>query len=394
MPEREALVRSIGTSDLQSFIEQRENWVASVLMPTHRVGADVQQDPLRLKNLLTKAREQLVEAGLRTVQADEILAPGHRLVTDDLFWSHQDHGLLLLLTEGESEYWRLPFEVRDTSIVARRFHIKPLLTLAQQNREFFLLAISKNSARFFACTPLQIRPVSVRGMPKSMAEALQWDDPQRQLQFHTGSSSTTAGARRAAMFHGQGVGKDDQKANMLRYVHAVETALRHRLNGARGPLVVAGVDYVAHGYASVNTYANLLDKNVSGNPDDSSEAELHERAWGIVKPTFDAQERDQADRCTELLGRGEARASRALEEILPAAFDGRVEVLFVASNHNVWGSWDERARAVDRHDEQRSGDEDLLNVAAALSLQKGATVYPVPLGEIPGEGDVAAIYRY
>ena len=41
----------------------------SIFMPTFRTGAEVQQNPIRLKNLLQRAEELLVNSGMRTPEA-------------------------------------------------------------------------------------------------------------------------------------------------------------------------------------------------------------------------------------------------------------------------------------------------------------------------------------
>jgi hypothetical protein len=46
------------------------------------------------------------------------------------------------------------------------------------------------------------------------------------------------------------------------------------------------------------------------------------------------------------------------------------------------------------HATPEKGDEELLDAAARLSLRHGGTVYGVDRGEIPGGGQLAAVFRY
>ena len=48
--------------ELRALMEVRDPLCVSIYMPTHRTG-DVQQDPIRLKNLVNQAQEKLVAAG-------------------------------------------------------------------------------------------------------------------------------------------------------------------------------------------------------------------------------------------------------------------------------------------------------------------------------------------
>ena len=42
--------------ELEGLILEREGPCVSIFLPTHRAGAETQQDPIRLKNLLGEAR--------------------------------------------------------------------------------------------------------------------------------------------------------------------------------------------------------------------------------------------------------------------------------------------------------------------------------------------------
>jgi hypothetical protein len=72
--------------DLQALIETSGEWFLSIYMPTHRVGREQQQDPIRFKNLVTKAREKLLEYGLSRPEVQELMRPAENLLTDGDFW--------------------------------------------------------------------------------------------------------------------------------------------------------------------------------------------------------------------------------------------------------------------------------------------------------------------
>ena len=50
-------------SDLKELIETPREWCVSIYLPTHRFGREQQQDPIRFKNLITRAQERLVASG-------------------------------------------------------------------------------------------------------------------------------------------------------------------------------------------------------------------------------------------------------------------------------------------------------------------------------------------
>jgi hypothetical protein len=64
-----------------------------VFLPTHRAGREVEQAPIRLKNLLRQETDALKSDGVRAPEVGHLLAPLRRLLDDRLFWQYQSDGL-------------------------------------------------------------------------------------------------------------------------------------------------------------------------------------------------------------------------------------------------------------------------------------------------------------
>ncbi len=112
----------LSTDELKALMERREGPCVSVFMPTHRRGAETQQDRIRFKNLLKQAEERLTHNGLRVPNAKELLQPAQALVQDSLFWSHQSDGLAVFFSGEGSRQFSLPFNFEELVVVADRFH--------------------------------------------------------------------------------------------------------------------------------------------------------------------------------------------------------------------------------------------------------------------------------
>lgn len=383
------------TDELRALTKKPEGWCVSIYMPTHRVGAEIQQDPIRLKNLLAEAEERLLLKGLRTPEAKELLEPAEKLLHGGLFWQHQSDGLAIFLSPGQFRYYRLPFDFDELVVVADRFHIKPLLPLLSGDGRFYVLALSQNEVRLLQGTRYSVSEVDGDGAPKSLAEALRYNDPEKRFQFHTSTITPGGKGQRPAIFHGHGVASaDDPKDYILRYFHRVDEGLRDLLRDVKAPLVLAGVDYLLPIYKETNSYPYLVDKGVEGNPEELRAEELHERAWAIVQPLFLAAQKEAATQYKRLAGAGSKQASNDLKKIVPATYQGRVETLFVAVGLQQWGTFDPATNAVQLHREVKPGDEDLLDFAAVHTLLNGGTAYAVELEKVPDEAPLAAVLRY
>src|SRR3990172_12636211 len=380
--------------ELKRLVETREGPCVSIFQPAHRAGPDTRtharQDPVRLKNLLREAEKRLAAAGLKARQARGLLGPARRLLDDLTFWQYQSDGLALFIAPGLIRTFRVPLSFEELVVVAERFHIKPLVALLGGDGLFYVLALSQNKVRLLAGTRDHVREVELPGAPQSIEEALRYNDPERQLQFHTGTPA--AGERRAAMFHGHGTGIDDAKENLLRFFQQVSHAVNGLLRGAPLPLVLAGVDYLLPIYREANRHPVLLEEEIMGNPEALRAAELPGRAGPLVKPHFLRAREAAAARYIEL--KGTDKAASELRDVVPAACDGRVELLFVAVGVRIWGSFNPETRAVELGEEAPGQTEDLLNFAAIHTILNGGTVYAVPPEEMPDEAPLTAVFRY
>ena len=281
-------------------------------------------------------------------------------------------------------------DFQELVVVSDRFHVKPLLPIFIADGRFYILALSQNEVRLLQGTRYSSREIALEGVPGNLAEALRFDDPEKQLQFHTG---TPAGkGKRPAMFHGHGVGTDDSKVNLLRYFRHVDRGLHEILRDEEAPLVVASVDYLLPIYREANTCPHLVEEGVEGNPEGLGAEELHGRAWGIIEPYFEKAQEDAVALYRQFAGTG--RTSTDIKEIAPAAYHGRVEFLFVALGLQQWGAFDPNRNTVMLHEEQEPGDEDLLDMAAVHTFLKGGRVYAVQPDKVPDGRPSAALFRY
>ena len=375
---------------LGSLLESQSGLCISIFLPTHRAGREILQDPIRLKNLLRCAEADLAANHLSTARVRELLAPARQLVQRKRFWRYQDDGLALFLSRGLFRYFRLPLRFQELVVVADSFHVKPLLSLLAGDGRFYLLALSQNRVRLFEGTHYTISELELEGVPRSLREALDYRDSERQLQFHTATARSSS--KRSPIFHGHGAGMDEAKEKLLRYFRRIDKGLQALLRNQQAPLLLAGVEYLFPIYSKANTYPRLLEQGVAGNPDALSAGELHEAAWNIVQPHFEQAQNHAIAQYTDIANAG--RTSRAVKEILPAAYHGRIEYVFVAVGVQQWGTFDPEQNVVSLHEKAEPGDEDLLNQVAIQTILRGGLVYAVPPSKMPSGLPIVALFRY
>ncbi|MDO9586130.1 MAG: hypothetical protein Q7I93_06590, partial [Syntrophales bacterium] len=158
------------------------------------------------------------------------------------------------------------------------------------------------------------------------------------------------------------------------------------------PLVLAGVEHLFPIYKEANSYPHLVENGISGNPERLKAEELYEQGWKIVEPHF----RTAREEAVSLYGQvaGSAQASNSIKEVVLRAYEGRIDIVFVAVGIQQWGAFDPDKLAVHFHTEPEPGDEDLLDLAAVHTYLNGGTVYAVKPDDVPDATPLAAIYRY
>jgi hypothetical protein len=373
-------------ADLRALLAEHERPRVSLFMPAHRGGAE--EDPIRFRNLLAQAEERLAAHGLRAPEAREFLAPLHSLLGDFSFWPNQCDGLAAFLARDFLRVYRLPWAFPEELGVGGLFLVAPLLPLLTGDGRFYVLALSQNGVRLFQGTRFTVSPVDLKGVPRNLAEALRTHDRDEVLTFHT---RPTSGGTWGAIFEGHGVGIDDEKDNLLRYFQGIDRGLHEVLREERAPLVVAAVDYFLPIYRQASTYPHLLEKGVEGNPDRLGEKELHDRAWALVGPHFQEALRRALGLYHQVAGTG--RATADVNRVIPAAYRGEVETVFVALGQHLWGILDPGTNEVTLHEQPEPGDEELLNFTAAHALRHGNTVYALRPEDMPAGKFLAAIYH-
>lgn len=380
-------VLSRDTIDL--LVEHSSQPCVSIFMPTHRRGAEKQQDPIRLKNLLKAAEQTLERHGTSAQESARILEPLHALQRDVPFWQYQGDGLALFASPDALYTYRLPMAFRELVFVNRRFYTKPLLPALSGDGRFHLLALAMGNVRLFECTRWSMEPVDLGSVEKSFPQSLEAFDFERTLQHRPGGQGGNA------IFHGHGDGGDhsERKELLRNYLRHVENAVRKRVASVHGPLILAGVEYVRAMYREVNHYDGLLAEGIDGNPDQLSEPELQARAWQVAAPILSAQREEAKNRFQRFAGAHDARASSDLAAVVPAAFYRQVDTLFVPLGLRAWGEFDPTSSKVSLHPALRADSEDLLDFAAAHTLRNGGTVYAVAPEEMPGGHRIAAIQR-
>jgi len=377
--------------DLTELMEKQDDICVSFYLPTYRAGVETQQGRIRLKNMVRDAEMRLIDSGMRSPDARLFLKPVQELVLDNQFWLQQRDGLAIFLTSDMFYYYFLPMQVNELLHINQRFHLKPLLPLLIGDGLFYVLALSQNDVRVLKCTRASVSELEIDSIPHSLAEAMKYDDPERQLQYHSNTLQGT-NDKAAVTFHGHGVGIDDSKENILRFFRLIDRGMHELLREEKAPLVLVGVEFLFSIYREANTYAYLTEGGIPGNPEELSAEDLQTLAWPVVEHYFHKAEQEALTYYGPLKGTG--LTTHDIEEAAAAAYNGKVEILFLADGAEKWGRFDPQSNQVHMHQEAESGDEDLFDFTAIQTIINGGSVYILDRNKLPDGEALAALFRY
>jgi hypothetical protein len=374
----------------QELIDHQAARSISILIPTQRAGRETRQNPIYFKNAVDRSAELLTQCGMNASDIQLYLEPLDKLVADRDFWQTQLDGLAVYLHNDLFKLIKVPYTLTKTVIVGDRFHIKPILPVFQDGDRFAYLILNRAQIQLMVGGRFGFTRIDFPdGTPISMDEALQYEDPERQMQAHSSSAPHARGQN--ITFHGHEASQEDQR-NLMRFFQIIDKAIKSLL-GSRGmPMILIGTDDMRGLYMKVSAYSGLLDRPVRINPGGCAPEELHQLAWEAFQPELDKDEQEKLARFQSLFGNGELATD--LKTILEAAEQGRVNALLVPRKVAVWGSIEQGDFELFKDPDEKER-EDLLNYAILHTLRTNGEVMLTEKEWIPGDDNViAAELRY
>jgi hypothetical protein len=379
----------IRRADLQQLLEPREGPCVSISLPMHLTGRDGMEDPVRLRNLADQAEDALVNRGLRSPSARNLLAPVRALPADNLAWQHRGEAVAIFVAPNFLRVLHASGRIEASVHVNDRFCVRPLLPLITEDDRFFLLAISQNRVRLFEGDAIKLSELEVTGIPRNMNDALKIENADRGEQVHSAMRGSLG--KQAAVFHGQGGKPETAKEDLRQFLQQVASVVDRRLMGERVPLVVATVAATLPLWREISRYSYLADGFVAGNPDHLTPSELHAKSWLVAEPAV-ARRRDWLQ---QRLNKAEGtRVSAGLRQIVPAAIAGRIDALFLDCTSSRWGRYDAESHSAVIHAAREPGDQDLVELAAVETLRHRGEVIAVPHNNGKSGAEAEALLRF
>lgn len=345
----------------------------SLLMPTHRTPPANQQDPIRLRNLLTETRRRLeadesVPADVAAAVYDEIAEAAAHV---DL--RQVGEGLALFASPGQVHVRLLDSPVNERVVVADTYEIRDVVADAARRHRYWALVLSEQPTRLWSGDGAHLVEVTTHGFPFT----------------HEGPG----GAQGLPRDYGQNPSahRDERHrqffrdiANALRRVDALDTR----------PVFVLGVERYLAFFAA--EWTAPIAGTISGNYDRSGPHDLYR----VLAPHLAAHQSSEQIAALEQLdvARGANRFAAGLPEVWQLAHQGRGAHLLVEENYHTpaWTHEDHLHPAEQPPTGEPAGTlvDDAVDDVVELVARQGGEVTFVGDGSLATDGRIALIVRY
>lgn len=396
-------MNTLSKDKLQHLSDFKGNDCVSIYIPTHRKGKEVHEmkDSRVLKNHYQDIKNTLKERkGIPENEAIAFLEPIHELIQDREFWHHQTKGLSIFLADNFFEYYHLPYQVDAFSRLANSFYLMPLVSMFSDDDRYYILSLGLNKTRLMEATRYHIR--EIKGglmMSNGIDEVYKLYDfgkgIRNQSSSQHGSEQRSAGNKGGAAFHGQGNASDDDQQFIAEYFQNVEEELKDLISNHELPILLVGVDRLHPIFRDSVSAFKFFEEGITGNHEQTGKDRLHQLANEQVEPYLSSNRHRQSEVYQELVGTG--KASYNINDIAPAAIDGRIDTLFVVKGTHQYGVIDPTDNSVDTKKETTVGAQDLVSKAAVETVLNSGHTFLVDKEHLPenvDEAEMAAVFRW
>ena len=361
----------------------------SIYMQTSRRYPENAQDPLRFKNLVSKAESDALKSVGKRVIAP--LIERLRTLQDETdFWNHTLDGLAVFVSPDYFRVFKLQQAVNEQAYVSDVFFIKPLLRINQMNERFQVLVLTRTEARLYEGNRYRFDEIEMdREVPKTIAEALGSEITPP----HMTVASYGGVGHGSSMRHGHSSRKDEEEIDEERYFRTVDHAIAEHHSKPSGlPLILAALPQHQAIFRSVSHNPHLLEDGITADPRLLETDSLREMAWQLLAPHWERK-------IDELLARFEEAQAKSLGSdnpfyITEAALGGNVSALMLDEQRIYPGGVDAATGDISFSMTSPGNEHDVFEDLAITVFGKGGEVLVLPSERMPSASGIAAIFRH
>ncbi|MCK5402112.1 MAG: hypothetical protein KAJ28_10815 [Flavobacteriaceae bacterium] len=370
---------------------KRGSHCVSIYLPMHKTGKEQNEHlaQANLKSCIKEVHKALAKYQLQEDVINNYLKPIEELMVNIDLWRNPSEGLAIFLDKKGLNYYPFPISFDTQTYVADHFYLKPMLPLYHENGVYYLLELSQDYIKLYEATRYGFKDLYIEDFaPDQLEKAVGFDYKPKMLQFRSGQATHGAGS-----FHGHGEGKDDDKKELLTFFRAINLGVKKAITDRKAPLILACVDSLYNIYQEANSYPNLYNKHISGDPEFKDKKEMHQQSWELIQEYFKRTKNSKLDLFTEWYHT--PKISQDPSEIILAAINGKIDTLFVRKGADLFGVYNKEKNHISFEDSKELNNTSLINLAAMYTFLQNGKVYELDAKEMPAkEQPINALFRF
>lgn len=370
------------------IIFSEEKTCISLYQTTHRFAPENQKDVIVFKHLLQQL-EELLEPRLSKENLKSIMDPLNELKEDIPFWRNTMDGLAILAVQGECVVYLLNTSVENTAIADESFHLKPLIRYFQSAHPYTLLGLSSNYFSLYEGNRYGIKELEIDAdIPRSMENVLGEEHPEGFL-----THGRYGGNDGVATFHGHGGRKDAIDKEIEKFFRYVDHIVLERYSKPmKLPLILVALTEQQSMFRRISNNSYLVSDGIEISYDSIDLSQLADQAWDLMEPIYRKKELESMDRYQN--AKANHAGSDRLIDVARAAFEGRIEILFVEAEKSISGKFNTESSKLEFGNSGNPASGDVIDQLIHEVWKDKGEVMVLPRDRMPSGTGLAAIYRF
>ncbi|EKX67451.1 chemotaxis protein [Streptomyces ipomoeae] len=362
---------ALSSATLTELRRPRPYPAVSVLTPTHRREPENAQDPVRLRNVLARAKKQLEHdpAVTRERRNDVVGQLDKALAEVDL--THAEDGLVIFAAPGEHQVWSLSRPVPERVVFSDTFLTRNLVAAYAAERPFWVLSVSADRVTLWSGGGDRVTETRTGGFPLTRER----DNFDAERQMRIGDMPSTF--------------RDEGTRHFLR---DADITMGRVLRALPRPLYVTGETAALSLLDEIGT----VTRDAIHVPHGGLTHGTPEAVWQAVRPVVAAEDRRNVDAVARRLeaARGQKAFAAGVDEVRQNAEQGRIELLAVEENYRTTVRADGGPHLVPAESGDLDARDDIVDEIVEQCLDTGAEVRFVPDGTLGDARGIAGVLRY
>lgn len=283
--------------------------VVTVTAPLDPIRPGNDEDRIRLRNLLSDARNQIGER--LDARSAKAVIENLDSAADSVQIRGGFYGIVIVATADHSEAELVPFPIKEGVLLARTPATRFLIQGMRRSPRSRVLVVSDHSARLLEGVRYEMIEVHEHGFP-----------------FR--SDITPRDNRAIAGRFAQDPGGDDKEV-YRKFFRVVDAGLTEATSADPLPLVLAGVKTSTDLFAEVSANNGTVVGHLDGSFENANAKDIGDAAWQILRERLRAQRGEVIDELKNKVHTG--KAVTGMDEVWQYAREGRGRLLVVEEDY-------------------------------------------------------------